>query len=312
MKEIAIAKHFNCKENIVLFEGDCRELLSEIPDNTIQLVITSPPYNIGKAYEKKVNLDVYLEQQRVVIKECYRILKDQGHICWQVGNYIEDGEIMPLDILLYPIFKELGFKMRNRIIWHFEHGLHCTKRFSGRYETINWFTKTDNYKFGLDLIRIPQKYPGKRYFKGPKKGQYSCNPLGKNPGDLWEIPNVKFNHPEKTIHPCQFPVELVERLVLSMTDENDWVLDPFMGVATTAVTAIIHGRRAVGAEIEKEYLNIGKQRVLLAFQGRLNIRPMYRPIYDPNLPSGGQKRFLIVDSPVQMKLFESKVSSKQD
>ena len=107
--------------------------------------------------------------------------------------------------------------MRNRIVWHFEHGLHCSRRLSGRYETIMWFTKGDDYVFELDPIRVPQKYPGKKYFKGPKAGQYSCNPLGKNPGDVWTIPNVKSNHVEKTGHPCQFPVELIERLVLALT-----------------------------------------------------------------------------------------------
>jgi len=130
--------------------------------------------------------------------------------------------------LLYPIFKKLGLKLRNRIIWHFEHGLHCQRRFSGRYESILWFTKNDNYTFDLDPIRIPQKYPGKRYFKGPNIGRFSCNPLVKNPGDLWVIPNVKHNHPEKTIHPCQFPVELIERLILSMTRPGDLVLTPLL------------------------------------------------------------------------------------
>ncbi len=282
MRGMVIAKHFDEKENVVFFEGDCRDLLSEIPDDMIQLIVTSPPYNIGKAYEKKVKLDVYLEQQATIIKECHRVLNDRGHICWQVGNYVDNGEIVPLDAVLYPIFSELGLKMRNRIIWHFEHGLHCTRRFSGRYETINWFTKTDNYKFNLDPIRIPQKYLGKKYFKGPKKGQSSCNPLGKNPGDLWEIPNVKSNHPEKTIHPCQFPFELIERLILSMTEKGDWVLDPFMGVGTTVVAAIMHDRKVVGAEIAPKYVEIGRQRILLASRGQLQTRPMDKPIYDPN------------------------------
>ena len=114
-----------------------------------------------------------------------------------MGNYVNKGEIVPLDIALYPVFQELGLKMRNRIIWRFDHGLHCSKRFSGRYESINWFTKSDRYTFHLDPVRVPQKYPGKKYFKGPKVGQLSCNPLGKNPGDVWDIPNVKYNHVEK-------------------------------------------------------------------------------------------------------------------
>ena len=92
-------------------------------------------------------------------------------------EFIQNGEIIPLDICLYPIFKEAGFKLRNRLIWHFEHGLHCKNRFSGRYETALWFTKSDKYVFNLDPVRVPAKYPGKLHFKGVKKGEPSCNPL---------------------------------------------------------------------------------------------------------------------------------------
>jgi adenine-specific DNA-methyltransferase len=171
--------------------------------------------------------------------------------------------------------------MRNRIIWHFEHGLHCSRRFSGRYETIIWFTKTDNYVFNLDPVRVPQKYPGKKYFKGPKAGQYSGNPLGKNPGDLWIIPNVKSNHVEKTEHPCQFPVELIERLVLSLTNEEDWVFDPFLGVGSTIIAAIKHNRRGIGSELFPKYVEIAKSRILSALDGTLRTRPMNKPVYDP-------------------------------
>jgi len=144
-----------------------------------------------------------------------------------------------------------------------------------------WFTKTDEYVFDLDPIRVPQKYPGKKYFKGPKAGQYSCNPLGKNPGDVWAIPNVKSNHVEKTEHPCQFPVELVERLVLSMTHENDWVLDPFLGTGTTIIAAIRHGRRGAGAEILPKYTDLARERINGEINGTLKTRPMTRPVYDP-------------------------------
>ena len=224
---------------------------------------------------------MYLEQHSEVIKECVRILSDEGSICWQVGNYVEKGSIIPLDTILFPIFRDNGLKMRNRIIWRFEHGLHCNRRFSGRYEVIIWFTKKDEYIFNLDPVRVPQKYPGKKHFKGAKAGQYSCNPRGKNPGDVWEIPNVKHNHVEKTLHPCQFPVELVERLVLSMTNEGRMVLDPFIGVGSAAVAAIRHGRRAAGAEIKKEYYDEALNRILLEWQGRLKTRPMRRPVYQP-------------------------------
>ncbi|OGW90047.1 MAG: DNA methyltransferase [Omnitrophica bacterium RIFCSPLOWO2_01_FULL_50_24] len=276
-----ISSRFYPEENVVLYSGDCLELLKTIPNESLQLVITSPPYNIGKEYEKKLRLGNYLEQQAAVIRECVRCLSPRGSICWQVGNYVDRGAIVPLDIVLYPIFESLGLKMRNRIIWHFEHGLHCAKRFSGRYETIVWFTKSDDYIFNLDAVRVPQKYPGKKYFKGPKAGQYSCNPLGKNPGDLWMIPNVKSNHVEKTEHPCQFPVELIERLVLSMTHEGDWVFDPFLGVGTAIVAAIRHGRRGVGAEVVSKYAEVAKQRIHQELAGILKTRPMGRPIYDP-------------------------------
>ncbi len=276
-----ISKHYQPSNEITLFEGNCLDFLKELPDNSIQLIVTSPPYNIGKEYEKKLNLNDYIRSQEVVIKQCYRVLKTEGHICWQVGNYTNKGSIIPLDTILYPVFSDLNLKMRNRIIWHFEHGLHCKNRFSGRYETIMWFTKSDDYYFNLDPVRIPQKYPGKKYFKGPKAGQYSCNPLGKNPGDIWTIPNVKCNHVEKTEHPCQFPIELVERLVLSMTKEQDAVFDPFCGVSSAILAAILNNRKGHGAEINDKYLKISKERIKKALNGNLKVRPMLKPVYDP-------------------------------
>jgi adenine-specific DNA-methyltransferase len=215
------------------------------------------------------------------------LLSDRGSLCWQVGNHVDNGEIFPLDIYLYPIFREHGLKLRNRIVWHFEHGLHCTKRFSGRYETILWFTKSDDYTFNLDPVRVPSKYPKKRHFKGPKAGQLSGNPLGKNPSDIWTIPNVKHNHVEKTIHPCQFPVELVERLVLSMTNEGDNVLDPYMGVGSSVVAAIRQGRSGYGCDVLQEYVDVAWERVHLQRAGLLATRPMGKPVYDPSKPRGG-------------------------
>lgn len=280
--QAGVAGHFSENANAVVFLGNCLDLLQEVPNKAIQLVVTSPPYNIGKEYERKLDLDTYITQQAEVIRECVRVLSDTGSICWQVGNYVDKGTIVPLDTVLYPIFRDLGLVMRNRIVWHFEHGLHCSRRLSGRYETIMWFTRnTKDYVFNLDPIRIPQKYPGKKHFKGPKAGEYSCNPLGKNPGDVWDIPNVKSNHVEKTEHPCQFPVELVERLVLSMTNEGDWVLDPFMGVGSAVVAAVRHRRRGAGAEIVERYVEIARERIELAMSGKLPIRPMGRPKYDP-------------------------------
>ncbi|HED04524.1 MAG TPA: site-specific DNA-methyltransferase [Candidatus Fraserbacteria bacterium] len=288
--DILIAERFDPSERVVLHRGSCLELLREIPSRSMQLIVTSPPYNIGKEYERKLKIETYLEQQAQIISECVRVLSDRGSICWQVGNYVSNGTIIPLDTVLYPIFDSLHLVMRNRIIWHFEHGLHCSKRFSGRYETISWFTRrTKDYVFNLDPIRVPQKYPTKKYFKGPKAGQYSCNPLGKNPGDVWNIPNVKNNHVEKTEHPCQYPVELIERLVLAMTNEGDWVFDPFLGTGTSIIAAMLHNRRGAGAEIEDKYVDIARDRIRRAIDGTLRTRPMNRAIYDPKLPGQGLK-----------------------
>jgi adenine-specific DNA-methyltransferase len=265
------------------------EFMAGLPDNSIKLIVTSPPYNIGKSYERRTGLESYITEQTSVIAECVRLLDPRGSICWQVGNHVQNGEIFPLDVILYPVFARLGLKLRNRIIWHFEHGLHCSKRLSGRHETIMWFTKETDYTFNLDAVRVPSKYPNKKYFKGPKAGQVSSNPLGKNPGDVWIFPNVKNNHVEKTTHPCQFPVELVERLVLSLTDRGDKVFDPYMGVGSTVVGALMHGRPGLGCDIVKEYVDIAWRRVEHLWAGTLKTRPMNRPVYDPALPYGGHR-----------------------
>jgi len=237
--ELVVKDTFDPDAHAVIYSGDCLELLAQVPDASIALVITSPPYNIGKPYEDRTDLEAYLSWQERVIQEAVRILKPTGSLVWQVGNYVENGEILPLDILLYPIFKRQGLQLRNRIVWAFEHGLHAKRRFSGRYEVALWLTKSETYTFHLDRVRVPQKYPNKRHFKGPKKGQISSNPLGKNPGDVWIFPNVKANHVEKTAHPAQFPVELVERFVLALTEEEDWVLDPFGGSGTTFLRLLL-------------------------------------------------------------------------
>jgi DNA modification methylase len=277
-----------------VINGDSLKVLKEIEDGKFDLIITSPPYNVGKSYETKTSIEKYLETQEGIINELIRTLSNKGNLCWQVGNYVDKGEVYPLDIYYYQIFKKHGLKLRNRIIWYFGHGLHASNRFSGRYETILWFSKTNDYIFNLDNVRVPAKYPGKRHFKGDKKGLLSGNPLGKNPSDIWEIverdwetamwniPNVKSNHPEKTKHPCQFPIELVERCVLALTNEKSWVLDPYAGVGSTLIAAIKNNRNAVGIEKEKEYCNIAKQRIIDFNEGKLKIRPINKPVHKPS------------------------------
>lgn len=260
---------------------DNLSFMRSLQSESMNLIITSPPYNLGKEYEKRRTQDCYIEEQVATIAEAVRLLHPQGSICWQVGNYVEDGEIFPLDILLYQKFKDHGLKLRNRLVWTFGHGLHCQKRFSGRHETILWFTKSDDYVFNLDPVRIPVKYPSKKHFKGPKKGELSSNPLGKNPSDVWDIPNVKSNHVEKIDHPCQFPVGLVERLVLSLTSKYHNVLDPYLGVGSTAIAALKNDRNAYGCDIMPEYVQIAKNRIKSLMEGTLRTRPMNKPVYEP-------------------------------
>lgn len=282
-KRLKLDHKYSEDADTVLYQGDCLDLLRQIPDGTVMLVVTSPPYNLGKEYEKQMPLREYLKEQSVVIAECVRILHPQGSICWQVGNYIRRGEVFPLDILFYQEFKKQGLKLKNRIIWHFRSGLHCKRRFSGRHESILWFVKDRKHLFNLDPVRIPQTYPRKRYHKGKKKGQLSSHPLGKNPGDCWIIPNVMNTHIEKTAHPCQFPVGLVERLILSLTNQGDLVVDPFIGSGTTAVAAILHGRRCAGVDKEKRYLEIAGERIQKAARGVLKYKSfLRRPYHDRN------------------------------
>jgi len=299
-----ISSNYVKESDLVLYHGLAEEFLETVPDNSVQLIVTSPPYNLGKEYENNTSIENYIRKTKNIIQLSSSKLLKTGSICWQIGNYVSDGEIFPLDIYYYPIFKELGYKLRNRIIWHYGHGLHSKKRFSGRYETILWFTKSNEYVFNLDSVRIPSKYPGKRHYRGKNKGRPSGNPNGKNPSDVWqkiredwdsgfwEIPNVKARHVEKTSHPCQFPIALVERCVLALTNTDDVVLDPFAGVGSSLIAAAKHGRIGIGSEKEKEYIDIARQRIEMFISGELRTRPLGKPIYQP---SGNEKVAQIPD-----------------
>lgn len=241
--------------------GDCLKLLKKIPSESVDLVVSSPPYNVGKEYETKTTLDQYLEEQTGILRECVRSLKKTGSIFWQVGTYVDEHRHIPLDLKLFPILEGMGLYLRNRIVWVRAHGLHATKKFSGRHETMLWFVKDDDYKFFIDPIRVPQKYPDKKHFKGGRQGELSCDPMGKNPGDVWAFRNVRHNHEEQTIHPAQFPEDMIERVVLSTTMRDDVVLDPYMGVGTVAVVCQRWGRHFLGAEASNDYYAVAQHRL---------------------------------------------------
>jgi adenine-specific DNA-methyltransferase len=289
----------------LVFNGSCLEFLRNLPNRPIfDLVVTSPPYNVGKPYEQVRELAEYRIEQRNIITELVSRLKPTGSLCWQVGNFVYPGKqnrtaIYPLDYLFHPLFTDAGLVLRNRIVWRFGHGLHCRYRLSGRYEVILWYTKDHDYFFDLNRVRVPSKYPAKKHYKGPNKGRFSGHPRGKNPEDVWvvdsaydqseqdvwnsfwDIPNVKSNHIEKQLHPCQFPVGLVERLVLALTSGGDsLVFDPFAGVGSSGVASAHHKRKYWACETMSEYAKIAKQRIENALDGTARFRPHDKPIYD--------------------------------
>ena len=283
------------QDNLYKFDFECMDNLEyckKLKDGSVKLVLTSPPYNIGKIYEDKIDFDEYINSFEPLVKELVRVLASDGSICWQVGNYINDGEVYPLDIFFYTLFKKYGLKLRNRIIWRNSGSLQCKKRLTGAYETIMWFTKSDDYIFNLDNIRIPSKYPGKK-----KNGKFTNNVKGKNPTDFWEItvekikedweslvwdiPSIKARHREETFHPCQFPISLVERCVLALTNEDDVVFDPYAGVASTIIGAFKNNRIGVGCELAEAYYVRGMERIVDLCKGNLRTKEIYEKKNEP-------------------------------
>ena len=251
-------------------QQDCLEMLGSLRDATVQTLVTSPPYGIGKAYENRSTPTEWADAMAPIVQESARVAAE--HMFWQVGNHVHQGVVTPLDIFLYPLLARDGWVMRNRMVWTYGHGLHARSRFSGRYETILWFTKGDSYLFDLDAVRVPQKYPAKRYYKGDKKGELSGNPKGKNPGDVWDISNVKHNHPEKTAHPCQFPEALIKRVVLASTREGDTVADIFLGSGTTAAVCAKTNRRFIGCDTSADYVAVARARIATIHAQKENVR----------------------------------------
>jgi len=270
-------------EKFVIFNGDCRDLLPILPEGSASLIVSSPPYFLGKSYDTSRQIEGFEELHRQIAEPVSKVVTAGGSVCWQVGNHVRNGELVPLDFAVHSIFGSIkSLTLRNRIVWTFGHGTHAKKRFSGRHETILWYTSGPEYYFDLDAARIPQKYRGKKYYKGPNKGGWSSNPAGKNPGDVWDIPNVKANHVEKTEHPCQFPVALAQRLVVALTPVDGLVFDPFCGVGSAGIAAVMTGRNFLGAELDPRYCEIAEDRWVAVQNNSLKVRPLEKPVYEPS------------------------------
>jgi adenine-specific DNA-methyltransferase len=276
-KRAVVEGQFDPDADVVIARGDSLTFLKDCPDNVIDLVFTSPPYNQGKEYEKKKGLGEYMDGIKPILTELVRVLAPTGSLCWQVGNHVQDGEVFPLDFYYTPLLIEMGLRLRARMIWAFGHGLHCKNRLSGRHETVLWFTKTDRYTMNLnENNRSDFRYPEEDV------PENLWRLLEEEWADgVWKITNVKSNHPEKTAHPCQFPIEMAERCVLPLTNRGDWVLDPFGGAGSTMLAAVKHGRKAILCEKEDKYIAIAKERLEMWRNGVLPYRPLGKPIIRP-------------------------------
>jgi adenine-specific DNA-methyltransferase len=249
------------RQGVAIYQMDCLEAMQRIPGDLINLTITSPPYNIGKEYEELAELNVYLDWCENWINEIHRVTTDNGTFWLNVGYLeIEDkGLAVPIPYLLW---NRTPFYMLQEVVWNYAAGVACKKRFSPRNEKLLWYVKDkNNYTFNLDDVRDPNvKYPNQK-----KNGKLKCNPLGKNPSDVWQITKVTSgknrSSVERTPHPAQFPMELVERMLKSSSNKGDVILDPFMGSGSTAECALRNGRYVIGFELKSEYIGYAQQRI---------------------------------------------------
>jgi adenine-specific DNA-methyltransferase len=240
------------KQEVDIKFGDCRDILKNIPDNTVKLVITSPPYNIGKPYGKykdKISIEDWESLINDVTKEIYRVLTPDGSFFLNLSQipYGKDKEILPLQYIGYNILKNNNFKIRNIITWTFNNMQNCTNRLSGRYENIIWGVKDlNNYVFNLDEIRVPYITTNDKRLEGGK---------GRNPTDVWYFNRVN-NVTKKKLnitHPTVYPEDMIKRIIKMSSNKGDIVLDPFLGSGTTIVAALKLERKAIGIEIDENY-----------------------------------------------------------
>ena len=240
--------------------GDCRELLKEVPDGSVRLVVTSPPYNIGKPYGKykdKIALNDWEELISEVTKEVHRILTPDGSFFLNLSPvpFGEGKEILPLPYVGYKIMKDNNFYLRNMITWTFNNMQNCVNRLSGRYENILWGVKDiNNYVFNLDDIRIPYITQNDKRLEGGK---------GRNPTDVWYFDRVN-NMTKKKLnltHPTVYPLPMILRILKMSSSEGDTILDPFVGSGTSLVAAKILGRNGIGFELDERYYDEIKMRL---------------------------------------------------
>ncbi|MBL9150363.1 MAG: site-specific DNA-methyltransferase [Phycisphaerae bacterium] len=253
---------------IEIAQADCLAVMRGLPDCCADLIVTSPPYNIGKEYEHRRTLDDYLAWCREWLRELHRIARPSASFWLNLGycEVAQRGRAVPLPYLMWDLSP---FYLLQEVVWHYGAGVASRLAFSPRNEKFLWFVKdADSYTFNLDAVRDPDvKYP-----KQKKNGKLKCNPLGKNPGDVWYFPKVTSGanraSPERTAHPAQFPLAVIDRIVKACSNPGDLVFDPFMGSGTTAEAASANDRTVAGSEMRADYVKIARDRLMRAIRRR--------------------------------------------
>lgn len=277
LAEIAerLGKPYFSSPNCLIYNMDCLEGMTALQKGAINLAITSPPYNIGKEYESAMEIEEYIGWCSTWLQQVARLIADNGAFWLNLG-YIpigDRGKAIPIPYLLWdkvPMF------LQQEVVWNYGAGVAGKRFFSPRNEKFLWYLKnSDSYTFNLDQIRDPNvKYPNQK-----KNGKIKVNPIGKNPSDVWEFPKVTSGagraSKERTPHPAQFPIAVIDRIILGCSNPNDLIMDPFLGSGTTAAVAIRRGRYCVGFEIRKDYCDIACERLSrgLSDQEELKLLP---------------------------------------
>ncbi len=248
-------------DRVLLYHGDCYSLMDRLPPEIFHLVVTSPPYNIGKDYETQLSLDEYLNWTRAWIEKVYRLTRSTGAFWLNLGYLSIEGKAKAIPIP-YLIWDRVPFFLMQEIIWNYGAGVAARKFFSPRNEKFLWYVKNENeYTFNLDEVRDPNvKYPNQK-----KNGKLRCNTIGKNPSDVWQIAKVTSGENrssiERTPHPAQFPLDLISRVVKASSNPDDLLLDPFVGSGSLLEAAIRTGRRAIGFEVRRDYVDVAATRL---------------------------------------------------
>ncbi len=259
-----------------IHKGDSLELLKQLPDNSVDLVITSPPYADLKVYIDNPGIlaDDYVNWFIPYCKEIERVIKPTGSFILNINDKVENGFRHPYVFdLISKLHKETGLKMFERLFWNKMKGLPNRSRFGDRVEYLFWFAKEKGFKFNIDDMRTEYSEKSIKRMTKPLKKRFARtegddnieyknwapNPKGALPTTLVNISSESKRIADS--HVAVFPVSLVEYFIKGSTEKGDLILDPFMGTGTTAVASKKLGRNWMGFELEQDYIEIANKRI---------------------------------------------------